>query len=79
MGVHSGGIVITAGPTAEVVPVENATMAQRTVVQWDKDDLNFMGIIKIDLLGLGMLNALSGALKQWQRLCGIASISPNCP
>ncbi len=71
MGVHSGGIVITAGPTTEVVPVENATMAQRTVVQWDKDDLNFMGIIKIDLLGLGMLNALSDALKQLQRFCGI--------
>lgn len=72
MGIHSGGIVITAGPTNEVVPVENATMAQRTVVQWDKDDLNFMGIIKIDLLGLGMLNAISDALKQLQRFCGIA-------
>ncbi len=72
MGIHSGGIIITAGPTNEVVPVENATMAQRTVVQWDKDDLNFMGIIKIDLLGLGMLNALSDALKQLQRFCGIA-------
>ncbi|MCP4448498.1 MAG: DNA polymerase III subunit alpha [Myxococcales bacterium] len=71
MGIHSGGIVITAGPTNEIVPVENATMAQRTVVQWDKDDLNFMGIIKIDLLGLGMLNALSDTLGQLQRFCGI--------
>ncbi len=71
MGIHSGGIVITAGPIADVVPIENARMAQRTVVQWDKDDLGTMGIIKIDLLGLGMLNALSDALAQLQRFCGI--------
>lgn len=72
LGVHSGGIVITAGPTDEVVPVENAAMVQRTVVQWDKDDLHSCGIIKIDLLGLGMLNAIDDAVKQLQRFQGIA-------
>jgi error-prone DNA polymerase len=67
LGVHSGGVVITAGPTSEVVPVENASMVQRTVVQWDKDDLHACGIIKIDLLGLGMLNAIDDAVKQLER------------
>ncbi len=71
MGIHSGGIVITADPIAEVVPIENASMVQRTVVQWDKDDLNSLGIIKIDLLGLGMLNAISDAVKQLRRFQGI--------
>ncbi len=71
LGVHSGGIVITAGPTDEVVPVENATMVQRTVVQWDKDDLHSLGIIKIDLLGLGMLGAIDNAVKQLDRFCDI--------
>jgi error-prone DNA polymerase len=71
LGIHSGGVVITAGPTSEVVPVENATMEQRTVVQWDKDDLNSLGIIKIDLLGLGMLTAIDKALKLIRRFQGM--------
>jgi len=62
LGIHPGGMVIASGPMHEVVPVENATMEQRTVVQWDKDDLNSLGIIKIDLLGLGMLTAIDKAL-----------------
>jgi len=62
LGIHPGGMVIAAGPMHEVVPVENATMEQRTVVQWDKDDLNGLGIIKIDLLGLGMLTAIDKAI-----------------
>ncbi len=58
LGQHSGGIVIAAGRLDEVVPIEPARMADRRVVQWDKDDCADLGIIKIDLLGLGMLAAL---------------------
>jgi error-prone DNA polymerase len=58
LGQHSGGVVIAAGRLDEVVPIEPATMANRRIVQWDKDDCADLGIIKIDLLGLGMLSAL---------------------
>jgi error-prone DNA polymerase len=62
LGQHTGGIVIAAGRLDEVVPIEPAAMAGRRVVQWDKDDCADLGIIKIDLLGLGMLDALEQAL-----------------
>ncbi len=62
LGQHSGGIVIAAGPLDEVVPIEPARMMGRRVVQWDKDDCSDRGIIKIDLLGLGMLAALEETL-----------------
>jgi error-prone DNA polymerase len=55
---HVGGFVMSEGPLEELVPIENATMPDRTVVQWDKDDLNDLGLLKVDLLGLGMLSAL---------------------
>jgi error-prone DNA polymerase len=58
LGQHSGGMVIAAGRLDEVVPLEPAAMPGRIVVQWDKDDCADLGLIKIDLLGLGMLNAL---------------------
>jgi len=58
LGQHSGGVVIAAGRLDEVVPLEPASMPGRRVVQWDKDDCADLGIIKIDLLGLGMLRAL---------------------
>jgi error-prone DNA polymerase len=58
LGQHSGGMVIAAGRLDEVVPLEPASMPGRVVVQWDKDDCADLGIIKVDLLGLGMLNAL---------------------
>jgi error-prone DNA polymerase len=58
LGQHSGGIAIAAGRLDEVVPLEPAAMPDRTVIQWDKDDCADLGIIKIDLLGLGMLAAL---------------------
>jgi error-prone DNA polymerase len=63
LGIHSGGMVIAEGPIGEVVPTENATMEARSVVQWDKDDLGQLGIIKIDLLGLGMLTVLDDAIR----------------
>ncbi|MCR6485598.1 error-prone DNA polymerase [Amycolatopsis sp. OK19-0408] len=58
LGIHSGGMVISKQPVSEVVPVEWATMADRSVLQWDKDDCAAVGLVKFDLLGLGMLSAL---------------------
>ncbi|MCU1578902.1 MAG: error-prone polymerase [Rhodoglobus sp.] len=58
LGIHSGGMVLTKRPVGEVVPVEWARMKDRTVVQWDKDDCAWMGLVKFDMLGLGMLSAL---------------------
>ncbi len=58
LGIHSGGMVICDRPVSEVVPVEWARMAGRSVVQWDKDDCAYAGLVKFDLLGLGMLTAL---------------------
>ncbi|TLY74848.1 MAG: DNA polymerase III subunit alpha, partial [Gammaproteobacteria bacterium] len=58
---HVGGFVICEGLLEELVPIENAAMPERTVVQWDKDDLNDLGLLKVDLLALGMLTALKRA------------------
>ncbi|MBA1836818.1 error-prone DNA polymerase [Corynebacterium sp. zg912] len=58
LGIHSGGMVICDRPIADVVPVEWARMEHRSVVQWDKDDCASAGLVKFDLLGLGMLEAL---------------------
>lgn len=58
LGIHSGGMVLTERPVGEVVPIEHARMPGRTVIQWDKDDAAWMGLVKFDLLGLGMLSAL---------------------
>ena len=55
---HTGGFVITKGPLSEVVPIENAAMDDRTVIEWDKDDLDTLGMLKIDVLALGMLTCL---------------------
>lgn len=58
LGIHSGGMVLTDRPVGEVCPIEPARMEDRTVLQWDKDDCAWMGLVKFDLLGLGMLAAL---------------------
>ncbi|MCU1509907.1 MAG: error-prone polymerase [Glaciihabitans sp.] len=58
MGIHSGGMVLTDRPVGEVCPIEHGRMDGRTVLQWDKDDCAWMGLVKFDLLGLGMLAAL---------------------
>ncbi|MDN4497313.1 error-prone DNA polymerase [Pseudomonas mosselii] len=55
---HPGGFVISEQPLDRLVPVENAAMAERTVIQWDKDDLDMVGLLKVDVLALGMLSAL---------------------
>ena len=62
LGQHSGGMVICAGQLDAVVPLENASMPGRVVVQWDKDDCADMGIVKVDLLGLGMMAVLQDAV-----------------
>ncbi|MGA1392737.1 MAG: error-prone DNA polymerase, partial [Phycisphaerales bacterium] len=59
---HVGGFVITEGPLCESVPIENAAMADRTVIEWDKDDLDAMGMLKVDILALGMLSAIRRAI-----------------
>ena len=62
LGQHSGGMVICQGQLDAVVPLENASMPGRVVVQWDKDDCADMGIVKVDLLGLGMMAVIQDAL-----------------
>ncbi|WP_374657772.1 error-prone DNA polymerase [Inhella sp.] len=59
---HVGGFVLTQGPLSRLVPIENATMPGRTVVQWDKDDLDALGLLKVDVLALGMLSCIRRAL-----------------
>ncbi len=67
LGQHSGGMVICQGRLDSVVPLENASMPGRVVVQWDKDDCADMGIVKIDLLGLGMMAALQDSFEMINR------------
>jgi error-prone DNA polymerase len=59
---HTGGFVLTRGPLSRLVPIENAAMPGRTVIEWDKDDLDAMGLLKVDVLALGMLSALRRSL-----------------
>ncbi len=63
LGQHSGGMIICEGKLDSVVPLENASMPGRVVAQWDKDDCENMGIIKVDLLGLGMMSVLQDAVE----------------
>ena len=63
LGIHSGGMVLTERPIGEVCPIERARMDRRTVLQWDKDACESMGLVKFDLLGLGMLGALDHMMR----------------
>ena len=60
---HTGGFVISRGPLEDLVPIENAAMVDRTVIEWDKDDLDELGLLKVDVLGLGILSAIRRALE----------------
>ena len=60
---HPGGFVLTRGPLSRMVPIEAATMEDRTVIEWDKDDLDAMGLLKVDVLALGMLTAIRKSLE----------------
>jgi DNA-directed DNA polymerase III PolC len=66
LGIHNGGMVLTGAPLASRVPTEPATMAERVVVQWDKESLEDAGLVKIDILGLRMLSAVAEALQSIQ-------------
>ena len=59
---HVGGFVISRGPISNLVPVENASMPDRTVIQWDKEDIESLGLLKVDILALGMLSAIKKSL-----------------
>jgi len=59
---HVGGFLITHSPTSTLVPIENAAMPNRTIIQWDKYDIEIMGLLKVDILGLGMLSAIRRSL-----------------
>ncbi len=76
---HVGGFVISSGPLYELVPVENAAMEDRTIIQWDKDDLESLKLLKVDVLALGMLNAIRKCFqlveKHHQRSLSIAEIT----
>ena len=67
---HVGGFVISERPLHELVPVENAAMPERTVIQWDKDDLEELGLMKVDVLGLGMLSAVRRSFELIERFDG---------
>ncbi|MBN9474163.1 MAG: error-prone DNA polymerase [Bordetella sp. SCN 67-23] len=78
---HPGGFVMSRGPLSRLVPIENAAMPDRSVVQWDKDDLDAVGLLKVDVLALGMLTALRRALEfasqRQQKLLDLYSIPPD--
>ncbi|WP_277961711.1 error-prone DNA polymerase [Pseudomonas sp. RIT-To-2] len=79
---HPGGFVISEYPLDTLVPVENAAMADRTIIQWDKDDLDAVGLLKVDVLALGMLSALRRSFELLRRYSGreltLASIPAEC-
>lgn len=70
LGIHSGGMVLCDRPVIDVVPIEHARMPGRTVIQWDKDDCADAGLVKFDLLGLGMLTALDHTLRLVEEIHG---------
>jgi error-prone DNA polymerase len=76
---HVGGFVITQGALCESVPIENAAMPDRTVIEWDKDDIDELGMLKVDVLGLGMLTCIRKAIdlvNLEQRICKPDSTDP---
>ena len=80
---HVGGFVISRGPLSNLVPVENASMPERTVIQWDKEDIEALGLLKVDILALGMLSAIRKTLALLHRdhagIQRIQDIPPDDP
>jgi error-prone DNA polymerase len=76
---HVGGFVIARDKLSRLVPIENAAMPDRTVIQWDKDDLDALGLLKVDCLALGMLTAIHRAFDLVQRFDGRALTMANVP
>ena len=83
LGQHVGGMVMTHGPLCELVPIENAAMDGRTVIEWNKDDLDELGILKVDCLALGMLTAIRKCFDLVRRHTGralsLATVPPEDP
>ena len=71
LSIHPGGFLLGHEPVHDIVPIENATMADRTVIQWDKDDISSLGFFKVDLLGLGALTQLDLCFRLLKRHRGI--------
>ncbi|WP_163334564.1 hypothetical protein, partial [Klebsiella aerogenes] len=69
---HVGGFVLTEGPLERLVPIENATMEHRSVIEWDKDDIDELKMMKVDVLALGMLTANRKCFDLVNRLRGSA-------
>ncbi len=76
---HTGGFVISRGPLCEIVPIENAAMEDRTVIEWNKDDLEVLGLIKVDVLGLGMLTCIRKAFSLLEEHYGVRHSLENVP
>ena len=76
---HTGGFVLTGDALHELVPIENAAMPGRTVIEWDKDDLDAMGMLKVDVLALGMLTALRKSLQAISRTRGAGFAMQDIP
>ncbi len=76
---HVGGFVLTRGPLSESVPIGNAAMDERTFIEWDKDDINALGILKVDVLGLGMLTCIRKCFELLHRHYGIAHTLATVP
>jgi error-prone DNA polymerase len=72
---HVGGFVIARGRLDELVPIENAAMPDRTVIEWDKDDLDALGLLKVDVLGLGMLSAIRRAFQLINEFGGSSAVT----
>ena len=76
---HTGGFVISRGLLCEIVPIENAAMADRTVIEWNKDDLEVLGLIKVDVLGLGMLSCIRKSFALLEEKCGLRHTLESVP
>ncbi|MBK8233893.1 MAG: error-prone DNA polymerase [Candidatus Eisenbacteria bacterium] len=83
LSIHPGGFLLGHEPVSDLVPIENATMENRTVIQWDKDDIENLGLFKVDLLGLGALRQLHLCFdllrKHWGDQLTMATIPPEDP
>ena len=80
---HVGGFVLTRGPLSEVVPIGNAAMEDRTFIEWDKDDLDALGLLKVDVLGLGMLTCIRKGFaflkEHYGRELSLGTVPPDDP
>lgn len=76
---HVGGFIVTKSRLDEIVPVENAAMENRTVIEWDKDDIDTLGILKVDVLGLGMLSCIRRAFELMKTHYGVSHTLASLP